>query len=139
MSDPVGERSSEREGCRLLSLLIFSASRVHLPVRLWRGDLRMRLFLSSTRKISCTPLSILIARSLRRSRKLVLDGSWLSACSGAFRPSFIRERCVMGAAIVLIAGLLFALLIIWMLYKAVRLVFYSKSGGYETDLRLWNQ
>ena len=45
----------------------------------------------------------------------------------------------MGAAIVLIAGLLFALLIIWMLYKAVRLVFYSKSGGYETDLRLWNQ
>ena len=45
----------------------------------------------------------------------------------------------MGAAIVVIAGLLFVLLIIWMLYKAVRLVFYSKSGGYETDLRLWNQ
>jgi len=45
----------------------------------------------------------------------------------------------MGAAIVLIAGLLFLLLIIWMLYKAIQLVFYSKSGGYETDLRLWNQ
>ena len=44
----------------------------------------------------------------------------------------------MGAAIVLIAGLLFALLIIWMLYKAVRLVLYSKKGGYETDKRLWS-
>ncbi len=44
----------------------------------------------------------------------------------------------MGAAIVVITGLLFALLILWMLYKAAQLVFYSRKGGYETDLRLWS-
>ena len=44
----------------------------------------------------------------------------------------------MGAAIVVIAGLLFLLLVIWMLYKAIQLVHYSKKGGYETDKRLWS-
>lgn len=44
----------------------------------------------------------------------------------------------MGAAIVVIAGLLFALLILWLLVRAVQLAIYSKKGGYETDLRLWS-
>jgi hypothetical protein len=49
-----------------------------------------------------------------------------------------REMCVLSAAIVVIAGLLFGLLVIWMLVRAVQLVFYSKKGGFETDKRLWS-
>ncbi len=44
----------------------------------------------------------------------------------------------MGAAIVVIAGLLFGFLIIWMFYKAIQLISYSKKGDYETDKRLWS-
>ncbi len=44
----------------------------------------------------------------------------------------------MGAAFVVIAGLLFVFLIIWMFYRAIQLISYSKKGGYETDKRLWS-
>jgi hypothetical protein len=83
-----------------------------------------------------TPLSIL-ACSLWQSRELIFGESWLRPALG-FPPPFLREMCVLSAAIVVIAGLLFGLLVIWMFYRAIHLIFYSKKGGYETDKRLWS-